>query len=185
MAFTQTRILSLLVLVLSLLNVGLLAMLWLGRPTQPPPRHPNAGPVVAYVVRELGLTPTQQQHYMSLRQAHQAAMRQMLPMLTERRETLFAGLAQPTTEAATQKQLLDQIAALERGIDSLTYAHFAQVGRLVTPEQLPRWQQIAPELPRMLQQQGHSNRNGPPGGPRGPRPPNNGRPEGPPPGRPE
>lgn len=179
MATTQTRILSLLVLVLGLLNVGLLTALWLGQPSGLQPGHPAmGGPVAAYVVRELRFTPTQQEQYAVLRQAHHTAMRQMLPALAASREQLFAGLARPTPDVATHARQLDRIAALERRIDSLTYAHFAQVGRLATPAQLPRWQQLAPTLPHLLQQQRPPNRFG---GPRGPHPPT----EGPPPGPPE
>ncbi|WP_201981887.1 hypothetical protein, partial [Hymenobacter rubidus] len=78
MAVSQTRVLSLLVGALALLNVGLLALLWLGRPGHAPrkPPPPAVGPVAAYVVPELGLTRQQQQQYEALRQQHQARMRQ-------------------------------------------------------------------------------------------------------------
>ena len=154
---TKTRILSLLVLVMGLLNVGLLVLLWLGRPDGAAGRRSAAGPVAAGLVRELGLTPAQQQQFAALREEHHARMQELLRTLTAQREQLFAGLAQPAA-ANAQPELLAQIGALQRQTDSLTYAHFAAVGRLLTPAQLPRWRQLAPMLPRRLQQQG------PPGG---------------------
>ena len=180
MATTQTRILSLLVLVLGLLNVGLLMALWLEQPGGLQPDHPAmGGPVAAYVVRELRFTSAQQEQYAVLRQAHHTAMRQLLPALAASREQLFTGLARPgsNTDAAAHARQLDRIAALERRIDSLTYAHFAQVGRVVTPAQLPRWQQLAPTLPHLLQQQRPPHRSG---GPHGPHSPMGGQPPGPP-----
>ncbi|WP_201986911.1 hypothetical protein, partial [Hymenobacter rubidus] len=144
---------------------------WLGRPGHAPrkPPPPAVGPVAAYVVRELGLTRQQQQQYEALRQQHQARMRQLMPALMARREALFASLGHPA--ATAEPRLLDQIAALERRIDSLTYAHFGEVGRLVTPAQQARWQQMAPTLPRMMQQQGPGGRRGRREGPPGQGPP--------------
>ena len=174
---SQTRILSLLVLAMSLLNVGLLALLWQGRPDHRAGPPPGANPVAAGLVRELRLTPRQQEQFRTLREAHHARMQALLRELNARREQLFAGLAQPAT-AAAPPALLGRIGALQRQTDSLTYAHFAAVGRLLTPAQLPRWRQLAPTLPRRLQQLW-------PGGPRpfGPGPPAGPPPNGPP--RPE
>lgn len=143
---TQTRILSLLVLVMGGLNVGLMVLLWQGRPTQQAP-----GPIAADLARELHLTPRQQEQFRALREAHHALMQALLQELTARREQLFAGLAQPAM-ATAPPVLLSQIGAIQRQTDSLTYAHFAAVGRLLTPDQMPRWQQLAPKLPRRLQQ---------------------------------
>lgn len=168
---TKTRLLSLLALALGLLNVGLLALLWLGRPGHQAALHPAPSPVAADLVRELHLTPTQQAQFRTLRTAHHMRMQTLLRELTARREQLFAGLAQPT--AAAPPALLGQIGALQRQVDSLTYAHFAAVGCLLTPAQRPRWQELAPTLPRRLQQQG------PPGGRRGG--PSGSAPGGPPP----
>ncbi|WP_216726989.1 hypothetical protein [Hymenobacter siberiensis] len=72
---------------------------------------------------------------------------------------------------------------MQRQTDSLTYAHFAALGHLFTPAQLPRWQQLAPILPRRLQQPGQGpgpdeQRSGQRGGPGGPPP--EGAPFGPP-----
>ncbi|MFC6225904.1 periplasmic heavy metal sensor [Hymenobacter artigasi] len=177
---TKTRILSLLVLVMGLLNVGLLALLWYGRPDHQAARGQATGPVAAGLVRELQLSPQQQQQFDVLREDHHTRMQALLKQLTARREELFAGLAQPAT-ASAPPALLAQIGDLQRQTDSLTYAHFAAVGRLLTPAQLPRWQQLAPNLPRRLQQPPQrGGRGGLPGGPGG-----RGRPgDGPPPGGP-
>ncbi|MBO2009058.1 periplasmic heavy metal sensor [Hymenobacter negativus] len=161
MALTKTRILSLLVLALALLNVCLLVLLWLSRSGPTRSARPGVSSVAAYVVHELDLTPRQQEQYKALRQQHQARMQHLLPALMARREELFSNLAQTAADTAAQPHLLDRIAALERSIDSLTYVHFVQVGRLVTPAQQPRWQQIAPTLPRMMQQV-RRGRRGPP-----------------------
>ena len=165
---TKTRILSLFVLALGLLNVGLLALLWLGRPGHRAALRPAPSPVAAHLTSELHLTPAQQAQFRTLRTAHHARMQALLRELTARREQLFAGLAQPA--AAAPPALLGQIGALQRQADSLAYAHFAAVGRLLTPAQLPRWQELAPTLPRRLQQQGpgggrRPGRSGGPGGP--------------------
>ncbi|MBU6123353.1 hypothetical protein [Hymenobacter siberiensis] len=64
---TKTRILSLLVLVMGLLNVGLLTMLWFGWPSHQALLHQGASPVVATLVSELKLTASQHQQFSTLR----------------------------------------------------------------------------------------------------------------------
>lgn len=169
MTLTKTRMLSWLAAALGLLNVGLLALLWLGRPGNQPP--PEGGSIARYLVSELQLTPGQQQQFDRLRQDHHAHMQRLVQELTIEREQLFTGLARPDQAAAPA--LLDRIGALQRQTDSITYAHFAAVGRLLTPAQLKRWRELVPTLPRRLQPPA-------PGGPAAKR----GSADGPPPPRP-
>ncbi|SDY61628.1 periplasmic heavy metal sensor [Hymenobacter psychrophilus] len=172
MTLTKTRMLSWLAVALGLLNVGLLALLWLGRPGNQPQQRPEGSSLATYLVRELQLTPTQQQQFDRLRQDHHAHMERLVRELTAEREQLFASLTGPNAVAASPA-LLDHIGRLQRQTDSITYDHFAAVEKMLTPDQRKRWQQLAPTLPRRLQSPG-------PGGP----PPRRGPADGPPPPRP-
>ncbi len=172
MTLTKTRMLSWLAAALALLNVGLLALLWLGRPGNQPQQRPEGGSLATYLVRELQLTPAQQQQFDRLRQDHHAHMQRLVRELTAEREQLFASLARPDAAAASPA-LLSRIGQLQRQTDSITYDHFAALSRLLMPAQRQRWNQLAPTLPRRLQSPG-------PGGP----PPGRGPAGGPPPPRP-
>ncbi|RYY58873.1 MAG: hypothetical protein EOO12_16805 [Chitinophagaceae bacterium] len=177
------------VTVLVLVNIALLATIWLQKKNQVP-AVVNAGERARRsLVRDIGFDSTQIHRYDSMRDLHRQRMRALDDALHNVKRNYFDGLLQNTPP---NDSLLRSIGSLTQRVDSLTYEHFRHVQNLCTPEQKVKFDRIFRRVGFLVgrpRPQGPSP-DGPPGG-EGPeddgpphnRPPHDGPPEdGPPPG---
>ncbi len=132
--------------VLVVLNLVTVGLLWRPRPAGP---SPGDGPA-QLLVKKLAFSPPQERAFAGLRQEHQRQMQELRPQMMHLKTALFAQLAQPATPAAVRSAALARIAANQRRIDSVTVAHFAAVRALLTPTQQAQFDDLAPDLPRLL-----------------------------------
>lgn len=160
---------------LTVLNVAVLATLWLrgdagGPPHQGPPRH-DGPPHHGGLPHEIGMTPEQQERVRPLGEAHFAKLHDIRDQIIALRVQAFADFGKAGEDSAAALDVLRRIGALQVSAEVERYHHFHELLRFCTPEQAVHFQEI---LPQVLSRKGQpENRdNGPPhGGPGGPPPP--------------
>ncbi len=143
----KTRLLTILVIVLVVINLLALTALILGRPPGPGPGRMGPGPR-QLVIERLQLDQDQEAAYDKIIEEHQAAIRVEETKMKEAKNALFALLAQP--EYTEKDTLIQQIGAIQEEIEALHFKHFAELKVLCTPEQLPAFNELTNELARLF-----------------------------------
>lgn len=166
----QSRLWIIIVVVLLLLNTAVLAMLWFKRPPQVPPPGGNAKD---FLVKELQLTPAQQQQFDSLRRGHQQQVKDAMDGMKELKDALVEQVTKPQADAAAIDSLTKAINEKERKRETITVYHFRALRGILTPQQQARFDKILKDVLRMMSNGGGGQRppQGPPGRGRGDRPP--------------
>jgi periplasmic protein CpxP/Spy len=142
------RVLKIVIVVLVLINIGTLAFMWFNRPLFGQQDQPVFAP--GFLVKELELSGSQQKDYLSLRNSH----RMMLRQLQERDKILhtrfFDQLFSEIPDSKRTGDLADSIAENRREMEILTYDHFKQVRKMLTPVQQKKFEEIFDEVLRMV-----------------------------------
>ncbi|MBC6611760.1 periplasmic heavy metal sensor [Hymenobacter sp. BT507] len=140
-------------IVLVILNVSLLAWLWLAPARMPGGWHPRGGPgpegAESFLAERLHFTPAQRTRFDSLRAMY---FRQMRPLM-ERAHTNRLNYFQLLDDTTLTDQQLAQRAAVGHAamtqVDVLTLRHFQQIAALCTPAQRQQLTQVLAELPML------------------------------------
>ena len=153
---SESRFLKLVVIGLLLLNAGTLGYLLLGeRGGNGGPRggmeHPvhrgGPGGPARFLRERLQLTDAQESQYRDMRDSHRASVIQIRSRIRDARRKLY-GLMHDGTQPADSVAavpLLDSMAAAQREIDSVTFAHFQELRGICTPEQQKKFDAVIEE----------------------------------------
>jgi hypothetical protein len=139
---------------LAILNVGLLSVIWFGRPGFDRGPGPNDGPPPnpdEFMVRELGLTDNQAQAMLLLRQQQlkrgDSLRLEVFRFGQELRSLIFAGSGDTARIRTLSEAIGDRHAALELQL----YQHFRDIGELCDSAQKVKLGVIVDEMMRKSQ----------------------------------
>ena len=134
------RFLKGVIIILIMLNLVALAFLWFGRPKHRP--GPFIGKASEYLIRELRLTPLQQDKYIKLRDNH----REQLDILQERdrkfHDRFFETIFLSAPDKTEIQQLADSIAGTRKEIELLMFGHFRDLQQLLNGDQKIKFHRI-------------------------------------------
>lgn len=158
------------VIVLAILNIVLMANMWMGprghKHGPPPPHHGQGGPK-HMMIEELKFTKEQTAKFEELVDAHRNAMRELDEKNRTVREEYFSLLSKDSVDVKKKEELEMTIAANQKGIDVVTFDHFKQVRSLCTPEQKKHFDEIIGDILKHMR----GPHGPPPPPPHGPAPP--------------
>lgn len=169
---TRNRLPWILVTLLVVLNVSVLALVWLrpaacGHPPRPHgPDAPRGG-----LAGELGMTEEESLRVEVIQKEHFRKLEGYRQQIVAQRLEAFQHFGRPRADSAAARAALAKIGDIQAAIEIERYAHFHDVLALCTPEEARRFQEI---LPKILSR-GHQPENRPLGRPDGP-PPSGGHP---------
>ncbi|WP_051054130.1 periplasmic heavy metal sensor [Fibrella aestuarina] len=151
----QTRLLTWAVAGLLLLNLGTLGYLALrprglhpprpGTPGGPPPDGP-----ATLIIDRLQFDEGQQARYRTLVRQHQQASARLAEASTNLYQRYYKLLSQAQPDTAAAQALSSQIAANQRAVAELNFAHFAQIRALCRPDQLPAFVRLLDDLTHLF-----------------------------------
>lgn len=162
----NTRLSTIVILLLILLNSVTLAFMWLDKPACPPPPVPGQNPPrpprppegpARFLIEELKFDEMQKAEFDKLKQKHRKATRTLLDSMHIMKEKLFSGIPSGNLQEADKDA--SEIASLQKRLELATFDHFRQVRALCTSEQKKHFDEITGEVLRMM---------APPRGPQGP-----------------
>ncbi len=146
-------------------------------PEGPPQHKPSPREVV---IERLHFDETQVAKYETLIQKHRSDVKDTEKALMELKTNLYNNLKN-TENKTLSDSLINSIIALQNKLEHIHYAHFEDIKKLCTPEQLNNFNELANDLARIFGPAPPHGPGGPPPhhGPGGPHPPHG--PGGPPP----
>jgi len=144
---TKTRLLTIAVIGLLLLNLSILASFLFS----PGPRVRHISPVDRHepkwlVIERLQLDEAQQRAYQVLIDAHRREHHALNDRCRDLKRMLYALLKQDTVDSTRADSLIAQVAETQRVLEQVNFRHFQQLRRICRPDQLSAFDALADEL---------------------------------------
>ncbi len=189
--FDKNKILAIAVVALLVINIGLLAFLWLHRPHMPPnPPERERGDIMdkerdrmpddkdrkvltqggpkEFLSHELNFSDKQIQDYDKLIEQHQKDIKAIRESMQKDRDSFWDGLSGSGSPESAASKIGDD----QKQLELITFNHFKKVRELCTDEQKKKFDKVINEALRMMAGPGGP----PPGGPGHDGPPKDGLP---------
>lgn len=143
----KTKLLTIAVIGLLLLNLGTLLFLLLQKPGPPvhggPPPHERPS---AIIIRTLELDEQQQEQFMELRDAHREKADQLEEQRMHLQRQLFDLLRQPQPNQAAADTLAAQIAALQQQMVLHNFRHLGELRTILRPGQMDNYEELTEQM---------------------------------------
>jgi len=101
------------------------------------------------IVEKLDFSKSQADEYFALIENHQLKVKTLNQEINERRSALFA-LLKSDNDSTEVSEIIMDIAALQAEIEKVNYAHFKDVKKICTQEQLANFNKLTDELVHMF-----------------------------------
>jgi Spy/CpxP family protein refolding chaperone len=134
------RFYQVVIVILVLLNLGAIAFLLFNRPRQE--KTPVQGQAAEFLIKELTLTPMQQDEFGKLRYGHQEKLLILQEQDRKLHDRFFEALFLPALDTLEVKNLSDSMADLRRQMELLTFEHFMQLRQLLTEDQKMKFHRV-------------------------------------------
>ncbi len=145
----RTKLLTIAVLGLLLINISTLCVLILHKPHRPPMGEvsipPGEGPK-RIIIERLHFDDAQQQQYQLLIDGHRKKMRELNDATRKLHDSLFTLLKDASIDQSKADTLMQQIAANQKQTDQLNFDHFQKIKSICKPEQLNDFNELVDEL---------------------------------------
>lgn len=139
---TKTRLLSILVIIMVVLNLIAISLLFLGRPGHGP--HHRHSDIKRLISERLELSEEQTIAYNALIQEHRKAISALDDEMMAARNVLYSQLAKNETSAVDSQLVV--IGQIQSKIESIHYQHFADIKALCSEEQLSAFNGLTADL---------------------------------------
>ena len=143
------KLYKLIIAVLVVLNLCTLAFMWFNRPGRERPERPE-GEAASFLVKELGLSDSQQKEYSRLRHEHHAKLETLNQHDKDLHNRFFDLASLEKHDTIAMDALSDSIAATRKKMEILTYDHFYRVMMILNPEQQKKFNLIFKDVLRMI-----------------------------------
>jgi len=136
----KLRLLYLTIAVLLVMNGILLALFLMAPP------HPHKRDVFRFIVKKVQFDAAQEEQYAGLRDEHRTQMNLLRNKMDGMKDRYFKGVLHAEEDTVA----LNEIAGIQKEIESVTLHHFKKVRTLCRPEQLPQFDAIILEAIGMM-----------------------------------
>lgn len=144
----KSKLLTLAVVALLVINIGTLVFLYLGKP-HPGPRMGPEGmgrpKPKEIIIEQLGLDAPQIKVYEGLIQEHRQRVDSLDRIIRESKDALYQNLANDSGDAV-DTALIAKINAAQKQIELTHYQHFLALKKLCKPEQKEKFEALTEEL---------------------------------------
>lgn len=154
----RTKLLTIAVIGLLLLNFGILGVMFFGKPSHPPMHPPHGGPKgegpKQIIIERLHLDATQQKDYELLIVDHRSKTDELHEASKELHDKLFSLLKGDTINQRDSDSLILEIANNQKAIEDLNFAHFGAIKKLCKGEQVAFFNELVDDLGRLFAPKG-------------------------------
>lgn len=159
---SKTKLLTVAVIGLLLMNLGMLGFLFFHKPFPPPHSRPGSGEEgpKKIIAQRLRFDQAQTAQYEQLVEQHLSAIHDLESRIRDAKNDLYASL-QSAQDTPTEL-LINRIADLQKQVETVNYNHFIGIKNLCKPAQLPLFNSLTTDLSRFFAP--HGDRLPPPPG---------------------
>ncbi|NII27485.1 periplasmic heavy metal sensor [Pseudoflavitalea sp. X16] len=147
--FPRQKWLLLLVAILLVTNIITLSFYWSMKPADRP-RNNDGGDrqkrMGQFMVNELKLDKEQETIYWQLRDTMMSRQKPLMDSIRNTKKRFFDLLKEPAPQDSVLQAKADEIGALQKQLDLITFQHFQQVRALCKPEQVLKFDTVIKEI---------------------------------------
>ena len=162
MKATKTKILSIAVVVLLLVNITTLASIWpyidLKNFTFTPP---SPGNTKEFIINKLNLDKEQQKVFEELRNNHFEEMRSLQASISDEKDAMYGQLKSNLPDTVATYGHIARIMQHEERLDHITLEHFRKVRAICNDEQKQHFDVIIDKVMHVVKKDSHKNDNTP------------------------
>lgn len=149
----KTKLLTLLVVVLALLNIGILGYLYFGKQNNPiGPRDGQMGMSNPknIVVNKLKFDENQQTQYQELIEIHQSKIKELDDKIRTTKTFLYSLLSESNINTNSKDSLILALNQYQKQIEQTHFNHFVEIKKICRPEQIPDYNTLTEELSQIF-----------------------------------
>ncbi len=147
----KTRLLTVAVVVLFLMNIGIISFLLLNKPPRPDGERNGEGPK-RLVIERLHFDKDQVDRYDGLIEQHQKTMRAADDEIMQLKRELFSLL--PSSDQSRKDSLIADINSVQRRIEHAHFDHFSGIRMICRPDQMNDFNALSRELADLFSSKG-------------------------------
>ncbi|MEO5775773.1 MAG: periplasmic heavy metal sensor [Flavobacterium sp.] len=146
----KTKLLTITVIGLLLLNLGTLGFLFLNGPKgHRPPREGRQEPKTI-IIDKLHLDAQQQKEYAKLIQWHHGEITKLDDNIRQVKNELYSQLSQTETNQKTEDSLITVINSYQKQVEETHFKHFEDIKKLCRQDQMQNFNELTEELSRIF-----------------------------------
>ena len=145
----RTKLLTIAVIGLLLINLGTLGVMMMHKPPRPPHGEmppPNGEGPKQMIIDRLHFDNAQQKQYQVLIDEHKKKTNELHDASKELHDQLFSLLKTDVVDKAKADAIIQQISDNQKAIDNLNFDHFQKIKSICKPEQVKDFNELAGEL---------------------------------------
>ena len=143
MEASKNKLLLLIIAVLLLINIGTLWYFIGSRPDHGTKERPGFTEVFR---KEVGFDSAQLKQFAEMRKLHHEASKPIFDSLRKAKEDFYALLLNPQVSDSTKRAAENLIGTRQAQLDSIVFAHFAELRQLCKPDQLTKFDSSMQQL---------------------------------------
>ena len=143
----KNKLLTWLVLLLVVINIGAMIFMWMGKPKH---EKPPLGSPKEFLSRELKLDEKQQVKFDKLVDEHRDQANNSRKKIKEEKEKMYGLLKNGSLTESLKKSAVEQVADATKELDLITLNHFEKVRNICSPQQKNKLDQIMMQMVSMM-----------------------------------
>ena len=151
----KTKLLTITVIGLLLLNLGTLGFLFLNGPKGNRPPHEGRPQPKEIIIEKLHFDANQQREYDKLIQWHQEKIRKLDQNIRETKNELYFQLSQPEVVIKTKDSLITLLNFYQNQVEETHFKHFEDIKKLCHKNQMEDFNDLTEELSRIFGSKPH------------------------------
>lgn len=155
----KTKLLTVAVIGLLIINFGTLGFLILAGPKGHRPPHDGPGEPKEVIIDKLHFDAAQQKEYAKLIEWHHGEIERLDGNIRKAKNELYSQLSQAQTDIKTKDSLITVINATQKQIEETHFKHFEDIKKLCHKEQLEDFNALTEELSRIFAPKPHGPRH--------------------------
>jgi len=150
-SFSKTQILIFIIIILLMVNIAMVLSFGMKTPSKTEadkPRRPN--PIAFTLKEKVGFSEQQMQKIEELKKAHREKMHKLFEDVRKSKIDFYEHVNQDTIADSTIQHLSSDIGRKQQAIELQAFKNFRELRALCTPEQLPRYDSLMPQVIRNM-----------------------------------
>jgi periplasmic protein CpxP/Spy len=148
--FSKTQVLIFIIAILLIVNIAMVLSFGMKEPAKPgktndrPPRRPN--PIAFTLKEKVGFSEQQMEQIDQLKKQHREKMHLLFEDIRKAKISFYSHVNKSQINEAEMQALSLDIAKKQQAIELQAFRNFREIRALCTPEQLPRYDSLMPQV---------------------------------------